>query len=320
MLYDDDGRLMLGMQSTFTQWRSAWSNAYSAWAAPQSSRGKPVEKPKFVSVSQPIRADDSTAAEGYAHYFADPEGAEELGSQDAQYSTSWSLDCAPLDYLRITDPRHLYPNRRQRARLHLRAPWTPRYPFPMGGIYGGSTAFVASSAGLMATVGEVGPVGIPAVLGITALGAALGSIPKWKDGASVRTLGAGHLMESDALCLATNAWLTTLEIRRLVDDDGELALTASQMREILWDAADYLNRHDRNVAIDYTLWDSLIPTLDEVLTVLTARLEYERAPGSAPTEAQTQAIGQQQAMLEQNLKQLTIDLQAIEATQDRSDR
>ncbi|WP_226984425.1 hypothetical protein, partial [Brevibacterium aurantiacum] len=63
-----------------------------------------------------------------------------------------------------------------------------------------------------------------------------------------------------------------------------------------------------------------IPTLDEVLTTLTARLEYEKSPGSAPTEAQTQTIGQQQAMLEQNLNQLTVQLQAIEATQDRPGR
>ncbi len=258
MLYDDNDRLMLGMQSTFTQWRTAWSNAYTAWAAPESRRDKPVKRPQFVGMSQPMRTDGSAAPEGYAHYFADPEGAEELGGQDTQYSTSSSLDCAPLDFIRITDPRYLYPTRKQRARLHLRAPWTVRYPVPMGGVYGGSTAFVASSAGLMATVGELGPVVVPAALGITALGAALGSVPKWKDGASVRTLGAGHIIESDALCLATNAWLTTLEIRRLVDD-GELDLTASQMREILWDAADYLNRHDRNVAIDYKLWDPLIP-------------------------------------------------------------
>jgi hypothetical protein len=319
MLYDDNGQLMMGMESTFTQWRSAWNNAYKAWSAPESRRGRPVERPRYVNVTQPIRTDESAAAEGYAHYFADPDAAEDLGRQDAQYSSSKSLDCAPLDFIRITDPRYLYPTRTERARLHLRAPWTPRYPFPMGGVYGGSTGFVASAAGLMVAAGQVGPLGLSAVLGTTALGAALGAIPKWKDGASVRTLGAGHLVESAALCLAMNCWLTTLELRRIVDD-GELDLTASQMREILWDAADYLNRHDRDVEIDYTLWDPLIPTLDQVLTALTARLEHERSPDSPPTDAQTQTIEHQQNMLEQNLNQLTVELQAIAATQDRPGR
>lgn len=303
----DDGVIFSTMHGTFTNWRRRWQDAYRLWST--SLRNDRVKTPEFVALTEPVHGAAQSISEGKIEYFLDPASAEKVAEQDPQYSSA-SFDAAPVNVITITDPRHLYPSGKERAQLMLRSTTESVLPIKTswGSALGGSTGFVASTVGFMAAAETVGLLGFAMVAGGTLIGGIVGSIPVLRDGKATRVLGAGHLMESEVLFLAARAWTLAGELRTTADN-GELDLTASQMRQILWEAADYLDRHDRNTAIDYSVWDSL----EAVVTAVNDSLDAwsEQPQEGTDEENDTTNVDHHRHMLEQNLAQLTIELEAI---------
>lgn len=303
----DEGVIFSTMHGTFTNWRRRWQDAYRLWCS--LSNSDRVRTPDFVVLKEPVHGTTRSFPEGKIEYFLDPASAEAVAEQDPQYSPS-SLDAAPVNVITITDPQHLYPSGKERAQLMLRSTTESVLPIktPWGSALGGSAGFVVSTVGFMAAAEAVGLLGFAMVAGGTLIGGIVGSIPVLRHGKADRVLGAGHLVESDVLFLAARAWTLAGELRTTADN-GELDLTASQMRKILWEAADYLDRHDRNTEIDYSVWDSLEP----VVTAVNDSLDAWREQSQKETDGDddTTNIDHHRHMLEQNLAQLTIELEAI---------
>jgi hypothetical protein len=155
---------------------------------------------------------------------------------------------------------------------------------------------------------------VPVVAAGTGGGALLGSIPYLRHGDSERLLAAKDVNESNALYLAARGWIATVELRRLTPD-GEAELLGNQLRQILWDAAGYLDKHNRNIPIDFSRWDGLeseLESANDTLDMLISRAEADDRPAD---DGDPDSITTHKHMLGQSRQQLEHWLKALGETE-----
>lgn len=325
MLYqDDDGMIFADTLDKFTNWRRRWATAWENWKLADKRRrerrasSSMMQLSDLVRLAEDIQVDERRAREGRILFAVDYESAQKLSEQDPQFSGTDSYNAAVVDFFQITDPKTLTPTWRDRTSMAVRtrSSLTLFGGSSLGGIWGGATGFLASS-GVTAAF-ESGLAG-PLILGATVLGAAVGSLPKWIQGESERLLGAKFVASSNALYLAARAWIATVELRRL-KDDGELELLANQLRHILWEAADFLNNHDRDTDIDFTRWDDLEPRLSELNDSLDLLLEnaHEDASKDKPEPEDATELESHKHMLEQSNQQLGNWIKALDDEEEEA--
>lgn len=318
LLKNDEGYVIATTLSPFTAWRRRWQTAWRQWEAARSARAKsgrslPSNVTDLVRLTETVSADGKPPAEGEILFIVPSDDAYELGMQDAQFSATNSLDGALVDFFKIIDPEHLHPSKGERAKQALRAGDSLNSLSPVALPWGGFLGIGAGLIGSFVGVGlaEVYELLLP-IVGAGAVGGGfLGSIPYLRHGNSERLLGAKFVKESNALYLAARAWIITVELRRLVSD-GEVELLANQMRRILWDAAGYLDKHDRNIPIDFSRWDGLeteLESVNDALDALLDRAQVEDQPtadidGADSITAHNHLLGQSHQQLESWLKAL----------------
>lgn len=325
LLKNDEGYVAASTLNTFTTWRQRWQAAWKRWDAEQAQRAKagrpfPPKATDLVTLTETVRVDEKTPAEGEILFIVPSDDAYDLGMQDAQFSATNSLDGALVNFFKIIDPEHLHPSRGERVERALRAKGSLNsllpFSLPWGGFLGGAAGLVGSFFGLGAI--EAYEFLLPIVAAGAGGGALLGSIPYFRHGDSERLLGAMFVKESNALYLAARAWISTVELRRLVPD-GEAELLGNQMRRILWDAAGDLNKHDRNIPIDFSRWDGLEAELESVNDTLDALIDRAQSSTQDTDEDRdADSITAHSHMLEQSREQLDNWLKALDETGKRT--
>lgn len=311
------GEVMASTLWGFTAWRNHWRTAVRNWEDARRSTGG-RNQPKLtdpVILNEPVRVASRSPLEGRIEFAVPREDAATLAAQDPQFSPDRSLDGALVNFFTIVDPEHLHPTGRERAMQTLRASAGTFLPgnAPWGVQIGGGLGFLGSS--WMTVVAEIAPTFWFATLAAgTVGGAAIGFMPRFFAGDSERVLGAKFVGESPALYLAARAWITTVELRRHTPD-GEADLTGNQMRRILWDAAGYINKHDRDVAIDFSHWAKLVDELEAVNATLDELLDLARArEQQPPSSSDADSIESHRGVLRQNRHQLDQWLTAASET------